>query len=398
MINENSLGESIADNEEMLKKFWQWFGDSQAVDEKGRPIVFYHGSKMGIKDFDQKRLFASEKYSVALSYAKKKEDVYLIYLKTLQPGIRDCHGKHWSQLIPGKGQRYTDIIVHNVFHEQPFDCIVFKNIIDRGPFFHEGTDFVPSTNWVVKDARSQVALCKTFRKNNDKTIHQGGNSNKNDNKAKLVETPTRKIPSFIGKTEEETIEKLEKFLNPAQWKVFQDYYFNNKSVDEIAELHNIKKDKIKQFIVILRKKIHKHDPDKPLNPNIDYKKRQFKKGSIPWNKGLKGQQGPNKTTFTTDNIKHAEVGKPRDAKDYLVTATADKVPVVDKRSGKTYMHHKRESYPRWLLKQNGIEVPSNCVVWHKDGDYQNNELDNLEVIPRSEAVRRIHYNKGRNNG
>ena len=38
--NENSLGEPIADNEQTLQNFWNWFGDSKMVDEQGRPIVF----------------------------------------------------------------------------------------------------------------------------------------------------------------------------------------------------------------------------------------------------------------------------------------------------------------------------------------------------------------------
>ena len=58
-----------------------------------------------------------------------------------------------------------------------------------------------------------------------------------------------------------------------------------------------------------------------------------------------------------------------------------------------YNNHKRVSYPRWLLKQNGIDVPADCVVWHKDGDYTNNDLSNLEVITRREACLRTLENR-----
>ena len=120
---------------------------------------------------------------------------------------------------------------------------------------------------------------------------------------------------------------------------------------------------------------------------------QFKKGSTPWNKGKKGYMGANKTSFTRDTIKQAEIGSPKQGNGHLVTATDERKPVVDKRSGKTYMHHKRESYPRWLLKQNGIEVPPGSVVWHIDGDYTNNDLDNLEVISRAESIKRTMANR-----
>ena len=49
-------------------------------------------------------------------------------------------------------------------------------------------------------------------------------------------------------------------------------------------------------------------------------------------------------------------------------------------NGKIYNNHKRVSYPRWLLKQQGIEVPDDCVVWHKDGDYTNNKEENLQLL------------------
>jgi hypothetical protein len=52
------------------------------------------------------------------------------------------------------------------------------------------------------------------------------------------------------------------------------------------------------------------------------------------------------------------------------------------------MHRKRISYPKYVLEQNGIEVPKGCVVYHKDGDIYNNDLDNLEIITRAELLMR----------
>ena len=47
----NSLGQPIHPTEEGIKNFHRWFGDSKAVDEHGRPQVFYHGTASDIKQF-----------------------------------------------------------------------------------------------------------------------------------------------------------------------------------------------------------------------------------------------------------------------------------------------------------------------------------------------------------
>jgi hypothetical protein len=48
----NSNGRLIHPTERGIKNFWGWFGDSKYVDELGRPIMFYHGTK---GDFDEFR-------------------------------------------------------------------------------------------------------------------------------------------------------------------------------------------------------------------------------------------------------------------------------------------------------------------------------------------------------
>ena len=37
--------------EEGIRNFWKWFGDSKVVDDQDRPLVVYHGSKSDIKKF-----------------------------------------------------------------------------------------------------------------------------------------------------------------------------------------------------------------------------------------------------------------------------------------------------------------------------------------------------------
>lgn len=48
----NSNGERIAKSEPALRNFWNWFGDSYAVDEDGRPLVVYHGTDAEFDTFD----------------------------------------------------------------------------------------------------------------------------------------------------------------------------------------------------------------------------------------------------------------------------------------------------------------------------------------------------------
>lgn len=41
----NSNGQQIAATEEGVRNFWRWFGDSKVVDDDGRPMVVYHGTR-----------------------------------------------------------------------------------------------------------------------------------------------------------------------------------------------------------------------------------------------------------------------------------------------------------------------------------------------------------------
>jgi len=49
----NSEGMPLAGSEEGVRAFWAWFGDSKVVDDQGRPLVVYHGTRSGeIEAFD----------------------------------------------------------------------------------------------------------------------------------------------------------------------------------------------------------------------------------------------------------------------------------------------------------------------------------------------------------
>lgn len=50
----NSNGDRIAKSKEALRNFYKWFGDSKVVDEQGRPLVVYHGTKDEFNEFQLK--------------------------------------------------------------------------------------------------------------------------------------------------------------------------------------------------------------------------------------------------------------------------------------------------------------------------------------------------------
>ena len=49
----NSAGRPLAQDEEGIRNFWKWFGDSKVVDEAGNPLIVYHGGKSEIDDFSR---------------------------------------------------------------------------------------------------------------------------------------------------------------------------------------------------------------------------------------------------------------------------------------------------------------------------------------------------------
>lgn len=48
----NSEGKPIHPTVEGVRNFWKWFGDSKVVDEQGRPLVVYHGTRADFDVFD----------------------------------------------------------------------------------------------------------------------------------------------------------------------------------------------------------------------------------------------------------------------------------------------------------------------------------------------------------
>lgn len=89
-------------------EFQSWFGDSQVVDEMGRPLVVHHGTSADIQVFNTQGgrgkthgtgVFFSSRPEVASTYAGGHGgNVMPVYLKLHQPVVLDAGGRNWNRL------------------------------------------------------------------------------------------------------------------------------------------------------------------------------------------------------------------------------------------------------------------------------------------------------------
>lgn len=65
----NSDGKPIHPTKEGLQNFWKWFGDSEAVDDNGKPLVMYHGTNADFDTFNPGFNWMSQSPELANVYA-----------------------------------------------------------------------------------------------------------------------------------------------------------------------------------------------------------------------------------------------------------------------------------------------------------------------------------------
>ena len=119
----NSDGQPIAKSEPALRNFWNWFGDSKVVDDKGRPLVVYHGTNAEFDTFDiskggtatgwenaDKGFFFTGEETPARNYARKAsknfdgrfgsrgERIMPVYLSIQNPYITTESQVDWGHL------------------------------------------------------------------------------------------------------------------------------------------------------------------------------------------------------------------------------------------------------------------------------------------------------------
>lgn len=96
----NSNGERIAKSEPALRNFWNWFGDSKVVDDKGRPLVVYHGTYTEFNEFTKTEhlgYYFSTSREVAKSFSVS-DYIMPVYLKITNMATVNGLGKRWDNL------------------------------------------------------------------------------------------------------------------------------------------------------------------------------------------------------------------------------------------------------------------------------------------------------------
>lgn len=130
-----------------------------------------------------------------------------------------------------------------------------------------------------------------------------------------------------------------------------------------------------EFFVVLKKvQFYK----KPMNKGC------FKKGNIPWNKDLKGFNPSPKTQFKADATNTGETHK------------SWKGGVQKNKNDCAYLWsdtNKRVRRPKKIYEDAYGEMPKGFVIYHIDGNKDNDELMNLEAISRKELLFRNQQTK-----
>ena len=166
--------------------FRQWFGDSKVVDDKGEPLVVFHGTNNDdvkrrwnekTKTYDTehkpftefKTIYVDGLPSVGHFFVDKQENaegygntLYPVYLSMQNPLVIDCKGADYYS-IEHDGERHDTYEWAAIAMERGHDGVIFKNI-------HDGVDFgslqEPVNEYVVFSSNQikSVNNIGTFRK------------------------------------------------------------------------------------------------------------------------------------------------------------------------------------------------------------------------------------------
>ena len=101
----------------------------------------------------------------------------------------------------------------------------------------------------------------------------------------------------------------------------------------------------------------------------------FKKGSTPWNKGLKGYMGANKTSFKKGTIPPNQVP--------IGTESIIKGGYIKVKVGEP---NKWKLKQRYIYEQYYGEIPNNYNIIFADGNKMNFDIDNLIAVSKSEML------------
>jgi hypothetical protein len=109
---------------------------------------------------------------------------------------------------------------------------------------------------------------------------------------------------------------------------------------------------------------------------------RFVADSEPWNKGVTGYMGPNRTSFRKGNTPHnaKQLWHERIGKDGYVEM---QVPERNPYTGYPTRYKQKHV---WIWEQAHGKRPKGCAIIFKDGDRSNFDLENLELVTRRELL------------
>lgn len=84
-------------------EFKRWFGESKVVDEKGEPLVVYHGTDVAFDAFSDGPAFFTDSKPLADRYAQRRngDTVVAAHLKIERPFVIDADGDSWDDINIG---------------------------------------------------------------------------------------------------------------------------------------------------------------------------------------------------------------------------------------------------------------------------------------------------------
>ena len=183
----NSDGQLIHPTEEGIRNFWRWFGDSKVVDEQGRPLVVYHGTRADFSEFDTDRIgqnFAESKggffftgsQAAASAYASIRGgeggNVMPAYLSLQNPLTLDTYlwatGDTVESALTDREYKLIDL-----FDEDPAGVIAYaKDGGHDGIFWKNGKD-VLAVAFDPAQIKSATGNRGTFDPNSPNILEQG---------------------------------------------------------------------------------------------------------------------------------------------------------------------------------------------------------------------------------
>lgn len=142
----NSNGLPISRSLPNLINFWQWFGDSKAVDAIGRPKVFYHGTSHDIAVFRESSrgnlgagIYLTDSRTEAESYTHDNYhypmhvpggNIIPVYVRTLKPYVWTDEDSDAvdsvAQQIKVARSRGCDSVLHNKRRSRQH-CVAFTS-------------------------------------------------------------------------------------------------------------------------------------------------------------------------------------------------------------------------------------------------------------------------------